>query len=78
LHLCLPSKEGQGRERERGIEIDGPPHPTYTQTVLARGEDWDVPFFCTQDCYDSSAEARHVFPQNTFFIVGTSCPRTLA
>jgi hypothetical protein len=31
LHLCLPSEEGQGGGRERGIEIDGTPHPTYTQ-----------------------------------------------
>lgn len=62
---------------QRGIGIDGPP-PTFKQTVLARGEDWDAPFFCTQDCYDSSAEARHVFPRNTFFIVGMFCTRTLA
>ncbi len=43
---------------------------TGERSVLARGGDWDVPFFCSQDCYDTSAEARHVFPRNTFFIVG--------
>lgn len=43
---------------------------TADRAALARGGDWDVPLFCRDDCYDTSAEARHVFPQNTFFIVG--------
>ena len=43
---------------------------TGERLALARGEDWDVPFFCKEDAYDTSAEARHVFPRNTFFIVG--------
>jgi len=38
--------------------------------VLARDADWHVPSFCSQDCYDMSAQARHVFPRNTFFILG--------
>jgi hypothetical protein len=35
-------------------------------------QDWEVPIFFREDCYDVSPEARHVFPKNRFFIVGGS------
>ena len=35
-----------------------------------RLEDFEVPKLFQEDCYELSEETRHIFPKNTFFIVG--------